>query len=317
MSPPLVIALGGNALSPADADPSIEAQFRRAMETAREIARVFEHTRNVLLTHGNGPQIGSIVRRVELAMGEIHTLPLDVCIADSQAGIGYMLSQCLRNEGHATGRPMDFLPVLTTVEVDAEDPAFTNPTKPFGRYYRAEEAEALVAEYGGKAVEVKPGLWRRVAPSPEPRRILELERIQTLVTSGVNVIAGGGGGIPVLREADGTHRGVEAIIDKDATSALLAVGLGCERLIIATEAKGVAVDFGKPTQRYLKRLTVAEAQQLQAAGTFPAGSMGPKVAAAILFLQGTSAPAPTACICALDELAEAVAGRAGTEFVCG
>ncbi len=315
MEPPLVIALGGNALSPAEADPGIEAQFDRARATAREIARVFADTSNLLLTHGNGPQIGSIVRRVELAMGEIHTLPLDVCIADSQAGIGYMLSQCLRNEGLRQGRPMEFLPVLTTVEVDPDDPAFANPTKPFGRYYPAGEAASLTQQYGGQAVEVKPGLWRRVAPSPTPRRIVELERIQKLVTAGVNVIAGGGGGIPVRGEEDGTHRGVEAIIDKDATSALLATGLGSERLIIATDAAGVAVDFGKPTERFLERLTIAEAEALQAAGTFPAGSMGPKVAAAIQFLREARAPRPSVRICALEQLAEAVSGKAGTQLV--
>jgi len=269
----------------------------------------------MVVTHGNGPQVGNVLRRVELAAHEVYPLPLDVCVADTQAGMGYMIAQCLLNELRRRGIRRNVSALVTAVEVDADDPEFGKPTKPIGRYYDADRARELQRSYRWRMVEVPGRGFRRVVPSPRPRRILEIDLIRRLAYQGDLLIAAGGGGIPVTRTPDGDYVGVEAVIDKDRTSALLAGDIGAELFVIATDVERVALDYGKDTQRFLDRLTVEEARQHLAEGQFPPGSMGPKVEAAIDFVTRTSRRGARTIICDLDHLVEALDGRSGTQIV--
>lgn len=282
MTKNLVVALGGNALSPADEIDTIENQFTHTRATAKRLVRLLRSGWDgLVITHGNGPQVGNAVARVERARGIAPWLPLDICVADTQGGMGYMIQQCVANELGDLERTV--VTLVTQVVVRADDTAFGDPTKPIGP-------------------------TRRLVPSPAPIRIVEAEAIRAMCDSGTIVIAGGGGGVPVIETHAGL-KGVEAVVDKDLTGALLATAVGAERFVILTGVDGVYVDFGRPSARKLDQVGVKELRELLSKGAFPPGSMGPKVHAACRFVAGSG---NTAVIAHLDDLEEAAAGRAGT-----
>ena len=309
-----VIAIGGNALILDGQKGSIAEQFANATETASHIASLVADGWRVVVTHGNGPQVGFILLRSEL-IGESSGIPrlsLDMSVADSQGGIGHILGNALLNELGSRGISDQVACILTHVVVDPADAAFREPTKPIGPSYDAKEADRKRRDEGWAMVEDSGRGYRRIVPSPHPLRIVEAEQISSLVASGFVVIAAGGGGIPVVETASAGYRGVEAVIDKDLASALLAGSLGIPLLVLSTGVERVAIHFRQPDERYLDRLTVTEARGYLADGEFPKGSMGPKVEAAITFLEhgGTEV-----LITSPANLEEAFAGRSGTRIV--
>lgn len=315
MSRTALVAIGGNALVADNDHASIADQFVAAQQLAASLRALAEDGWRVVVTHGNGPQVGFILRRSDLVARlapEIPRLGLDLCVADSQGGLGYILANSLTNELRAAGLPGQVVALVTHVVVSPADPAFERPSKPIGSFYTQEEAERLRRQEGWSIAEDSGRGWRRVVPSPRPLRILELGAIATLVREGYTVVAGGGGGIPIVEHEDGRFSGVEAVVDKDFASALLASALDVDLLVMTTGVPQVAVDFGTPRQRFLDRLTVTETEALQAQGQFPPGSMGPKVQAALQFVR---AGGSEALITSVDRLAEAVGGRSGTRLV--
>jgi carbamate kinase len=306
---PVVVALGGNAISPPGRPDSIPEQFRRTSATAAQLVHLAD--RPLVVTHGNGPQVGNALLRSELGVPVLgFRLPLDICGADTQGGMGYMLSVCLEAAHEAAGSPRPAVTVVTRTVVAADDPAFGAPTKPVGPILEEAEARRRAADDGWRLREDPGRGWRRVVPSPEPLEIVEEPAIRALLATGAVVVAGGGGGVPVTREPGGGLRGVEAVVDKDFTSALLAARLGAEVLMILTGVEHVAVDFGRPTQRELHEVTAAELAALAAAGQFPPGSMLPKVQAALRFL---AAGGRRAVVTTPDASEKALAGFAGTQ----
>ena len=320
----ILVALGGNAISRSGEEGTIVQQFGHTRETMEEIARgVAGRYRRLLITHGNGPQIGSIILRSELAAPEIYPLPLDTCVSDSEGGMGYMIQQIMQNvlrkwhdePGAKTEwrlRDKCVVCVLTQVRVDPQDPMWSNPTKFIGRFYTMAEADKLKDERKWQMREDSGRGWRRVVPSPDPAEIIEIDAIRALLESGVIVIAAGGGGIPVVRDPDGDIHGVEAVIDKDLASALLARTLGIGTFAILTGVEQVAIDYGKPSQQFLKRLTAAEARRYLSEGQFPAGSMGPKIQAALNYLQDGGG---RVIITSPESFSAALEGNAGTEII--
>jgi carbamate kinase len=321
----IVVALGGNAISREDEEGNVPQQFQHTRETAVHLVDLIVQGYRLIVTHGNGPQVGNVLRRVELAAHELYTLPLDICGAHTQGGMGYMIAQCISNElkrRHDAGSlppetPRFATALVTSVEVDPADPEFAHPTKPVGRFYDRTRAEQLQTRHGWRMVEQGPRGYRRVVPSPRPQAIVEIELIARLAADGEVLVAAGGGGIPVVREADGQHVGVEAVIDKDRTSALLAVGVDAAALVIATNVDGVALDYGQPTQRVLAHLSASEARRYLEAGQFPAGSMGPKIESAIEFLLRARRRDAYVLICDLQKISTALAGGGGTRIVAG
>ncbi len=313
LPPPVVVALGGNAISRVGEEGNVPQQFANSAQTARFLADLVAAGRTLVVTHGNGPQVGNVLRRVELASKELYRLPLEICGAHTQGGMGYMIAQCLNNELARRGLTQRATAVVTSVEVDEGDSSFRQPTKPIGGFYPPERAEQLRAEHGWQMVHVPPHGFRRVVPSPAPRAIVEIDFIRRLVQGGELLVVAGGGGIPVVRDADGWH-GVEAVIDKDRTAALLAAEIGSDTLIIATAVERVALHYGTPAQRFLDRISVADAERYLAERHFPAGSMGPKIEAAISFLRNAPAAQASVVICGLNQIADALAGRAGTQI---
>ena len=309
----LVVAIGGNALLPSGEPGDAPTQRRRIEATSARLADLVKEGHELVLTHGNGPQVGNILLQNEESRHLVPAMPLDVCVAESQAQIGYLLSQALRNEFQARGIRHGVACVLTQVLVDSSDPAFANPTKPIGPYYTREDEIIVKKAKGWKMVYDQRGGWRRVVPSPRPLEIVEADEIRRLLADGEGrvVIAAGGGGVPVVRR-DARLVGVDAVIDKDLGAAVLARAIGWTHLVIATDVPQVALDWGKPSQKFLDRLTVAEAKKHLAGGQFPPGSMGPKVEAAIGFLEQGG---DHVVITDLDHLAPAVAGKAGTRIV--
>jgi len=304
-----LIAIGGNSLIKDKDHQTVQDQYEAAYETCEHIADVIASGWRVVVTHGNGPQVGFILLRSELARHAIHEVPLVSCVADTLGAIGWHLQMALGNVLRLRGMPGHVATVVTQCVVDAADPSFANPTKPIGMFYTREEALKHAAERGWTVAEDSNRGWRRVVPSPRPLEVVEVEAIKALLEAGVMVVAAGGGGIPVVRGPDGTLRGIDAVIDKDLASSLLATALGVDTLVISTAVPGAFVDFGKPTQRMLERVTVAELKELHAQGHFGKGSMGPKVAAIIQFLERGGREA---IITSPELLAEAVEGRAGT-----
>lgn len=281
--------------------------------TARSLADLLEDGHQLVLTHGNGPQVGNILIQNEEAHFAVPPQPLDVCGAESQGMIGYMLQQALGSELARRGAARPIVTMVTQVVVDRNDPAFRHPTKPVGPFYTAERARTLARERGYPMREDAGRGWRRVVPSPQPREIVEMPAIRSLVESGALVIACGGGGIPVWRDPEtGALEGVEAVIDKDLAAAVLGLGLGCDTLLILTDVPQVALRYGRPEQIAVPYLTVAEARRHLTAGEFPAGSMGPKVEAAVRFVEGGGRQA---VIASLTEAKPALAGQAGTWVV--
>jgi len=308
-----VVAIGGNALVADNAHGSIEDQFGAAHRVCSEIAQMVAAGWTTVVTHGNGPQAGFIIRRSDIVAHIDTTIPrigLDVAVADSQGGIGYIVGNSLTNELRRAGLDREVAALVTHTLVDAADPAFQHPTKPIGSWYSREDAEQLAAAEGWTVVEDSGRGFRRVVASPRPVRILELNAIAALVERGLIVIAVGGGGIPVVAEGGG-YRGVEAVIDKDFASGLLAASLGVDLFVITTGVPQVAVDFGKPSQRFLDRVSAEEAERYFAEGQFPPGSMGPKIRAALDFL---SAGGREVLITSPDRLAAALRGETGTRL---
>jgi carbamate kinase len=308
-----IVAVGGNSLIVDDRHQSIPDQFKAAAVSSRYVADMVEAGYTVVLSHGNGPQVGFILRRSGIAKGVVPEVPIDYADADTQGAIGYMFQRALYNEFRRRGLKRRVVAVVTQVLVDRNDPALANPTKPIGAHMDEETAKHLAAQLGWTVKEDAGRGWRRVVGSPAPKRIIELDIIKTLVREGCIVIACGGGGIPVVEDAHGDLQGLEAVIDKDFASALLGRDLGAGVFVISTGVEKVAINFNKPDQRSLDRLTLAEAKRYLAEGQFPKGSMGPKIEAVISFLEGGGAR--RAIVTDPPNLGRALAGATGTHIV--
>ena len=307
----LVIALGGNALQSKDSAPTAEAQLEVVRETARHIAEISGRGYEMAVVHGNGPQVGRILLASETAKEVVPPMPFDVCGAMSQGYIGYHIQQALKYALAARGRSIPVVSLTTQVVVDRGDPAFQNPTKPIGGFYSAEEARALERDKGYTMREEATKGWRRVVPSPQPRRIVEIDAVRLLWDHAI-VITCGGGGVPVAENEDGTLEGVAAVIDKDLSAELLAEQVEADKLLILTEVEKVAIHFGKPEQRDLDHLTLAQAAEYAREGQFGVGSMLPKVQAAMRFVRHD--PEKAAIITSLDRCLEALDGKTGTRI---
>lgn len=307
-----VVAIGGNSLIKDRMHQTVRDQYVAARETSRHIVAMIGEGWEVAVGHGNGPQVGFILRRSELAAHELHEVPLDVCGADSQGAIGYALQQNLHNELRRQGLAKQAVTVVTQVEVAADDPAFRHPSKPIGSFMDEEQARLRRDRDGWELVEDANRGWRRVASSPAPLRIVELEAVKRLIEAGMVVITVGGGGIPVVAGERGDLEGVAAVIDKDLASSLLATELGAELLVISTAVERVALDFGRPGQRWVDHLTLDEAKGHLAEGVhFAAGSMAPKVEAIVGYLErgGTEA-----LVTNPENVERALVGETGTRF---
>lgn len=310
MKPIAVVAIGGNSLKRAKERGTFEEQQAHARETCRGIAAILRQGYRIVLTHGNGPQVGEALLRSELAQDVLPTNNLDVCDAETEGAIGYLLQQTMDNVLQEAGVPQKVVSIITQVIVDANDPAFLKPDKPIGPFYPKEEAAQREERLGWKMVEDSGRGWRRVVASPHPQRIHELEAIRACLDAGFVVIAAGGGGIPVVRRA-GQLKGSEAVIDKDRCSALLAVELGAELLVFSTGVTHVYLHYGKENEKPLFRLSWEEAKAYLKQGEFAAGSMGPKMEAALRYLEFGG---KRAIITAPEFMAAAVGGAAGTEI---
>jgi carbamate kinase len=308
----LLVAIGGNATHPENIRGTSDEQKELAARTAQALLPLAQLDNELILTHGNGPVVGKILMRQALTAQRIPPMSLDICVAHSQGGIAYLLMQALENALREADNARHVACLLTQVEVDPGDPAFADPTKPVGPFFTQEQAEKLSGELGWLMKEDAGRGWRHVVPSPRPRHIVDISLIQVLARRGTIVIAGGGGGIPVVRGPKGIRTGIAAVIDKDLTSAHMANVLGIDHLLMLTATPKVAVDFRKPGQRWLDRVTLREIKALRAAGHFPAGSMGPKVDAAIRFLEGGG---ERAIIAHLEEAMPALNGETGTHIV--
>ncbi len=310
----LVLAIGGNSLIKDAQHQSVPDQYAAVVETVRHITDLLERGFRIVITHGNGPQVGFILLRSEHSRGLLHQVPLDSIVADTQGALGYQLQQALENEFRRRGLKKAVATVVTQVLVDATDPAFANPSKPIGEFYTLHQAEErmrvekwLMAEDSGRG-------WRRVVPSPRPLRVIEAQVVRHLVQEGYVVIAAGGGGIPVVANQAGLLAGVAAVIDKDLASAVLAQQISAARLVISTGVERVCLDFGKPNQRPIDSMTVTEARHYMAEGHFQPGSMLPKLEACLQFLEGGGREAIITCPA---KLVAALAGRAGTHITPG
>ena len=304
-----VVAIGGNSLIVDKQHEDVDCQWQAVRETCRHIADMAERGWNLIITHGNGPQVGFILRRNELAEHEVHTTPLDMIGADTQGSIGYMIAQTLRNEFDRRGIDQPIAAVVTQVLVDRNDPGFQNPTKGIGGFAAEDKAREFEKD-GWRVVEDAGRGWRRVIASPLPLRIVELDAIRTLVEAGFVVITVGGGGIPVIEDEDGNLVGTRAVIDKDWATSLLAQQLGLDLFLISTAVPQVAIHFNEPDQQWLARMTAAEAAAYHAQGHFKPGSMGPKIEAVLAFLEAH--PAGKALITDPANIARALDGDSGT-----
>jgi carbamate kinase len=311
--PKLVLAIGGNSLIPDKEHQTVQDQYAAADETSDHIAGLIEQGWDVAVSHGNGPQVGFILRRSELASNELHEVPLDYCGADTQGAIGYMLQQTMMNDFAERGIEKNVVTVVTQVEVDPDDPAFENPAKPIGSFMDEDEAFRRRDDEGWDIKEDAGRGWRRVVASPQPVKIIELDVIKGLLDAGVATIAVGGGGIPVIRNSEGKLEGIAAVIDKDLASALLANQVDADLLLISTAVEKVALDFGKPEQRWIDQMTLAEVKGYLDEGThFAEGSMAPKMRAVVQFLE---AGGKEALITNPANLERAMAGETGTRIV--
>jgi carbamate kinase len=308
VKPVAVVAVGGNSLAPHGERGSFAEQRRHARLAGEAIAAVFGAGYRVVVTHGNGPQVGNLLQRAEKSQPELPVEPLDACVAETQGGIGYLLVQAIENALHARKLPGAVVAMITQVVVDPRDPAFALPTKPVGPFFNQAEAREREQTLGWQVGEDAGRGWRRRVPSPWPIEIVELDAIRVGLDAGVTVVAAGGGGIPVMRGESGLA-GVEAVIDKDRVSAQLAEALGAELLLFLTDVDGVAWHFGQADERWLDRVEWEEAKKYLEQGEFPAGSMGPKIEAALDFLD---AGGRRAIVTSAGKAAAALGGRAGT-----
>jgi carbamate kinase len=308
----LLIAIGGNATHPEDIKGTAEEQKEIAAQTAQALLPLALADNELIITHGNGPVVGKILMRQILTGDRIAPMPLDICVAHSQGGIAYLLMQAIENALREADSDRRVASLLSEVEVDPDDPAFKDPTKPIGPFFSEEEAQRIGSELGWLMKEDSGRGWRHVVPSPRPQHYCDLSLVGQLAKSGSVVIAGGGGGIPVVRGRKGVRHGVSAVIDKDMTSALMANVLGIDLMMILTATPKVAINFGTPQQQFLDQVTLGEILVLQADGHFPPGSMGPKIAAAVGFLKGGG---KRVIIGDLNEAMDALRGDAGTHIV--
>jgi carbamate kinase len=307
-----VIAIGGNSLIKDKNHQSVPDQYLAAAETCHHIAGMIQQGWEVVITHGNGPQVGFIVRRSELSRHELHEVPLDSCGADTQGAIGYMLQRALYNEFRRRGLQKYAATVVTQVLVDRSDPAFQKPSKPIGSFMDEATAQSRAQSEGWAVKEDAGRGWRRVVASPLPKRIIELGAIQDLIDAGITVIAVGGGGIPVLEDEQGELIGTDAVIDKDYASSLLALNIQADLFLISTAVEQVSLNYGKPDQRALPRMTLEEARRYHKEGHFPSGSMGPKIQAIIEYLEGGG---KQALITNPENIERALRGETGTLIV--
>jgi len=310
-----VVAIGGNSLIKDEKHKTVEDQYQAAKETTYHIADMIEQGWDVAIGHGNGPQVGFILRRSEIAakVEGMHEVPLDVCGADSQGAIGYALQQTLQNELFKRGIKKPVATVVTQVLVDKNDKAFQNPSKPIGGFMDETEAKRRAQDLGWSVVEDAGRGWRRVVASPLPKEVVELESVETLIKAGTVVITVGGGGIPVIDNGKGAYAGIAAVIDKDFASSLLARLIKADLLLISTAVEKVALNFGKPDQKWIDRMTLAEAKQYLAEGThFAKGSMAPKIQAIIWFLETGGRQA---LITNPENIGRALKGETGTWIV--
>jgi carbamate kinase len=310
-----VIAVGGNSLIKDPKNVTVEDQEEALRETSHHIADMIEAGWDVAIGHGNGPQVGYILRRSEIAAKTegMHEVPLDVCGADSQGAIGYEFQQALQNELHHRGIQKNVCTIVTQTLVDQNDKAFKNPTKPIGGFMDEAEAKRREKDMGWSVVEDAGRGWRRVVPSPLPKEIVELDSVKTLIEAGVVVITVGGGGIPVIDSGKGEYRGTAAVIDKDFASSLLAQNIHADLFLIATAVEKVAINFGKPDQKWIDKMTLAEAKKYLAEGThFAKGSMAPKIDAIIWYLESGG---KAALITNPENIGRALKGETGTWIV--
>ncbi|SHH38131.1 carbamate kinase [Thermosipho atlanticus] len=307
-----VVAIGGNAVNRPGEKATAENMFKNLSETAKFISKMLDEY-DIAITHGNGPQVGNLLVQQEIAKEKIPPFPIDVNDAQTQGSLGYMIAQTLHNELKEKGKNMQIASIITQIVVDKNDPAFQNPTKPVGPFYTEEEAKKLANEKGWIIKEDAGRGWRRVVPSPKPLEIIEKDVIKLLMKNDVIVIAAGGGGIPVILE-DGKIKGVEAVIDKDRASALLAKEINADILVILTGVEKVYLNYGKENQKPLDILTTTEAKKFLAEGHFPKGSMGPKIESAINFVEQTG---KECIITDMKVLDKALRGETGTKIIKG
>lgn len=312
MSKVAVVAVGGNSLILDEKHKTVQEQYAAACESMRHIADMIQNGWNVIVTHGNGPQVGFILRRSELSRHELHEVPLDSCGADTQGAIGYMFQKALRNEFKKRGMANQAVTVVTQVRVDKNDPAIQKPSKPIGSFMSEAEAKVKMEKEGWAMVEDAGRGWRRVVASPKPQEIVERDAIVALISGGFTVIAVGGGGIPVVEDENGELTGMEAVIDKDYASAFLANSIDADLFVISTAVEKAAINFNKPDQKWLDKMTLAEAKQYTAAGHFAKGSMGPKIEAVISFLERGG---KQALVTNPENIGRALKGETGTWIV--
>lgn len=307
----VLVALGGNAILRHRETGTAEEQLGHIRETSKHLVDIVDEGHRIAITHGNGPQVGDILVQQEVAKDALPPMPLDICGAETQGMIGYMLQRSLDQELTERGELVAVVTILTQVHVDKDDPAFGNPTKFIGPYYTAFQAHRLAEEKGWSVAEDSGKGYRRVVPSPEPQRILEADSIKRLFDAGAIVIACGGGGVPVTHDETGTLVGVEAVVDKDHSAAVMGRVVGADVLLILTDVDAAAINYGKRTEEHLAELSVAEAGEYLEAGEFPQGSMGPKVESAVRFVE---AGGELSIITSLERAKEALDGRAGTRI---
>lgn len=309
MAQTIALAFGGNAITRSTEKGTRDEQWANIRKTCAHVAELVQQGHRVLITHGNGPQVGNLLLKNELAKEVVPPMPLDVCVSNTQGSLGYAISQTLGNYLRNIGIYKPVVSVITQVVVHSADPSFENPTKFIGPFFSEQQARAIMQDKGHVMKEDSGRGWRRVVPSPEPLEIIEKDMVQTLLQAGAVVVAAGGGGIPVVRGPNGLE-GVEAVIDKDMAGQMLANAVGADALLLLTEVERVAIHYGTPDQQSIVSMTVEQARQYQAEGHFPPGSMGPKVEAAIRFV--ASAPGRKAYIVSLENACKAFSGESGT-----
>jgi carbamate kinase len=310
--PRLLVAIGGNATHPENIEGTSKEQIEIAATTAQSLLPLAQMDNELVITHGNGPVVGKILMRQALTRDRIAPMSLDICVAHSQGGIAYLLMQAMENALREADNSRHVACLLTQVEVDPDDPAFDDPSKPVGPFFTEEEAKKVGQELGWQMKEDAGRGWRHVVPSPMPRHVCDISLVRILARRGTVVIAGGGGGIPVIRGPKGVRKGVAAVIDKDLTSAHMANVLGIEVMLILTAVPKVAINFNTPDQRELDQVSLRELRALNGEGHFPPGSMGPKIDAAIRFLDGGG---ERVVIGQLDQAMAALRGETGTHVV--
>lgn len=312
MNKTIVLAIGGNSLITDPKHVTVASQYEAVRQTAEHIVELVKQGHKLVITHGNGPQVGFILRRAELARKELHPVPLDSCVADTQGALGYNIQMAMHNELLIHGLQRNIVTLVTQVIVDRDDPSFENPSKPIGSFLSEEDAARRRDRDGWTVVEDAGRGYRRTVPSPNPIEIVERDAVSALLEKGFIVVVAGGGGIPVVKTDSGELKGVEAVIDKDSVAALLACDLTADRLIISTSVEKVSLNYGKPDQKELERITVAEAEEYMDAGHFATGSMLPKMEAMLTFVRHTVSEG---IITDPAHLLRAINGSAGTTIV--